>query len=649
MRITEKQFYEQELDLSIPELAEASRAFSSGDEALAEHLFAEYIKKTLKPECLFKIPNIYSIGEKVINTANDALENKFTVFGVSVDFGKGNKVDWCANPTVNKYVEWEYHFHYLSEWSALAYAYQKTADERYAEKFNELAYSWITEAHQCPLPGEQGNRHWRTLECGIRLRGWSYPIHVFISSPSVSDKIWTLLFMSIWEQAEHIFPKNIGFNWLVTEKTGLLFAAKLYPFMAQSKRWGDWAYATLIRLCEEYVYPDNFEIELSTGYHGAMIGEFLRSLDIAKAYNFELPEKLLYNVRRLFYMYPQLANPEMRTPPMNDGSYVNVIDTCKKGSAYFPDDELLRYFASGFKEGKHPDYTSIIMPYSGMMVMRTGFNSDDMWAFFESAPFGADHQHEDKLNFMLYAYGIEMLPNLGNYHYDGSKMRQYVLSSRAHNTGIVDGLSQNRRAKHVRMTGKDALKKSDLKAKIGEDFEVAEGVYCEGYGPELIDVTHKRKIVWFKKGYNGSKPFFVVIDNFVSNDNEEHLFESSWQLTTAPISVTANKLCATYPNGTTLNMIASTCPRIFIAQDSPEYMGWRPDGTIGAKTHFPAPLISYAKTATAAEFVTVLYPSPNAECPITDARLSEGGFDISFGEKVEHFDFSDLRFATEEL
>ncbi len=403
-----------------------------------------------------------------------------------------------------------------------------------------------------------------------------------------------------------------------------------------------------MRLCEEYVYPDNFEIELSTGYHGAMISEFLRSLDLADAYGFETPENVSYNVRRLFYMYPQLANPEMRTPPMNDGSYVNVVDACKRGARYFPDDELLKYFASGFTEGKHPDYTSIIMPYSGMMVMRTGFNPDDMWAFFESAPFGADHQHEDKLNFMLYAYGVEMLPNEGNFHYDGSKMRQYVLSSRAHNTGLVDGLSQNRRKTHVRMTGADAKKKSDLKARIGEDFEACEGIYNQGYGSELTDVTHVRKVIWFKKGCSGSKPFFVVIDKFSSNDENEHLFESSWQLTTAPISVKSNKISATYENGAVLNMISSSCPRIFIAQDEP-FMGWRPDGTPGAKVHFPAPLVSYAKKGIEAEFVTVLYPAPDGECPITDVNLSDGGFDISFGESVEHFDFSDLRFAADTL
>lgn len=648
MHITEKQFFEEELDHSIPELAEAARVFATGDEAGAEHIFAEYIKKTLKPECLYKIPNIHPIGDTAMKMANDTLENKYTVLGVSIDFGKDNKVDWYANPTANKYVEWEFHFHYHTEWGALAYAYQQTADEKYAKKYNELVYSWITEAHQRPLPGGPGNNHWRTLECGIRLRLWNYPIHVFLTSPSVCDKVWTLLFMSIWEQAEHIFPKNIGFNWLVTEKTGLLFAAKIYPFMAQSKRWGDWAYATILRLCEEYVYPDNFEIELSTGYHGAMISEFLRSIDLSNAYGFEIPERISYNIRRLFYMYPQLSNPEMRTPPMNDGGYINVVDTCKRGAKYFPDDQLLKYFASGFTEGKHPDYTSIIMPYSGMMVMRTGFGPDDMWAFFESAPFGADHQHEDKLNFMLYAYGVEMLPNEGNYHYDGSKMRQYVLSSRAHNTGLVDGLSQNRRQTHVRMTGADALKKSDLQARISEDFEVAEGIYNQGYGPELTDVTHKRKVIWFKKGYLGSKPFFVVIDDFASNDENEHLFESSWQLTTAPISVKANKISATYENGATLAMISSVCPRIVIGQDEP-FMGWRPDTTPGAKAHFPAPVVSYAKWGKNARIVTVLYPAPDSECPITDVKLTDNGFDVSFGESAEHFDFTDSRFDTEIL
>lgn len=649
MTITEKQFFEEELDLSIPELAEASRAFTLGDEALAEHIFAEYLKKTLKPECFFSLPHDWT-NEKAFRIADNALENKFTSVGVPIDFGKGNKVDWYANPTYNRYKEWEVQFHRHHEWIALGQAYRESGDEKYAECFAKLVYSWITEAYQRPLPGEPANYHWRTLECGIRMqKNWNYPIHAFLHSPSVPDKTWVLIFMSLWEQAEHVFPKNTGYNWLMTEKTGLLYVAVLYPFMAQSKRWGDWALETLHRLSEEFTYPDNFEIELSTGYHAAVMNDFLVVFHLFSRYGIEFPEKFANNVHRMFYMYPQLTKPDLRLPSMNDGGGANIISICQRGSAHFPDDEVLRYFASEFKEGRLPDYKSIIMPYSGMLVMRTGFNPDDMWALFECAPYGADHQQEDKLMFMLYAYGVDMLPNLGFFRYDTSKMRAYVRSTRAHNTGLVDALPQNRGKTHKRVSAEDVKKKSDLRARIGEDFEVGEGIYNQGYGPDLLDATHKRKVVWFKKGHNGSLPFFVVIDNFSAADGEDHFYESSWQLPDVTVTVNRKKVTVSYENGAKLNMISSVAPRMFLGQYEPEYMGWRPHPDTESAEQLPAPLVSFAVKGNVGEVVTVLYPAPDDECPISDVRLSEGGFDISFGEKVEHFDYLDERFDADEV
>ncbi len=647
MHITKKQFFEEELDRSIPELEEAACVFSAGDTAGAEHIFAEYIKKTLKPERFFRMPHEWT-SEKAFKIADDALENKFTSVGVPIDFGVGNKIDWCANPTYNKYKEWEVQFHRHHEWIALGQAYRECGDERYAECFARLAYSWLTEAHQRPLPGEPSNYHWRTLECGIRMqKNWNYPIHAFLHSPSVPDEVWTLIFMSLWEQAEHVFPKNIGYNWLMTEKTGLLYVAVLYPFMTQAERWKKWALETLHRLSVELIYPDNFEIELSTGYHGVVLHDFLIVFHLLGAYGMEFPKEFTDNVHRMYYMYIQLTTPGLYLPSMNDGGGAKILPTCKKGLEYFPDDELLRYFASEFKEGKRPDYNSIIMPYSGMFVMRSGFNPDDMWALFECAPYGADHQQEDKLMFMLYAYGADMLPNLGSFRYDTSKMRAYVRSTRAHNTGLVDALAQNRGKITPRMTGEDTKKKSDLKAKIGEDFEVGEGVYNQGYGPDLLDATHKRKVVWFKKGCNGSLPFFVVMDDFSAADGNEHFYESSWQLPDVPVTVNRKKVSANYQNGAVLNMISTVAPRVFLGQYEPEYMGWRPHPDTESPEQLPAPLLSFAVKGNEAKIVTVLYPAPDGECPISDVRLTDGGFDISFGDTVEHFDFTDPRFDTD--
>ena len=597
----------------------------------------------------------YGTDEKKPKThmkvAADTLENKFTSVGVPIDFGKGNKIDWRANPTYNKYKEWEVQFHRHHEWAALAEAYRETGDEKYAECYARIIYSWITEALQYPDdPNPNFNYHWRTIECGIRMtRNWHWAIHAFLHSPAVTDSLWTLIFMSVWEHAHRLYHDHTHFNWLTMEMNGLLRIGIIYPFFRDAKMWADFALNKFLEESEAQFYPDNLQVELTTGYHGVVVYNFLAIIELFRAYGVEIPERLYNNIHRMFYMYPQLVQPDMKTPSTNDGARADAVEQCRIGLKYFPDDELLKYFASEFKEGRHPDYDSIIMPYAGFIVMRTGFNPQDMWAFFESAPFGADHQHEDKLNFLLYAYGVDMLPDSGNFRYDASKMREYVRATRSHNSGLVDGLGQNRRKTHKRVTPEDAKKKSDLRARIGENFVCAEGVYNQGYGAQLLSAIHNRKVVWFRNGYCGSLPFFVIIDNYASDDGEEHLFESSWQLTEAPITVNRNKVSATYANGAVLNMISSVCPRIFLGQHEPEYMGWRADKTPEASEHIPSPVVSYMQKGERATVITALYPAPDGECPIKAVKLTDDGFDISFGDNVEHFEFSDSRFETDEL
>lgn len=653
MIINEKQFFEELLDLTIPELKSAADAFAKGNKAEAEHIFAEYVKATLKPECQFKLPyggkgnSSAAAGESCIEIANRVCENKFISVGVPIDFGVGNKIDWRANPTYNRYKEWEVQFHRHHEWAALAEAYRITGDEKYAENYARIIHSWITEALQYPDdPSPWFNYHWRTIECGIRMtRNWHWAIHAFLKSPKISDSLWTLIFMSVWEHGHRLYHDHTRFNWLTMEMNGLLRIGKLYPFFKEAKTWGDFALEKFVVEAETQFYPDNLQVELTTGYHGVVVTNFLSIIDFLNAYGIEIPDRLYEDIHKMFYMYMQMVEPDMKTPALNDGGRADVPEQYRKGLKYFPNDEYMKYFASGFSEGKCPEFNSLVMEYAGFVVMRTGFNPNDMWAFFESAPFGANHQHEDKLNFLLYAYGADMLPDTGNFRYDTSKMRDYVRTTRSHNTGLVDGLAQNRRKTHKRVTPEDTKVKSDLRAYLGKDFEIAEGVYNQGYGPDLLDATHKRKVIWFKKGHAGSLPFFVIIDSFSAKDGEEHLYESSWQLTEAPITVRANKVSATYQNGAVLNMISSVCPRIFIAQEEPEYMGWRPDHTPESRVHIPAPLVSYAQKATEAITVTLLYPAPNGECPITDVKADGDGFDIFFDEEAVHFDYNDPKFS----
>ena len=667
MLITEKRFYEEALNISIPEMKEASELYKSGDTKAAAKKFADYVRNIPAPEKFLSdraeiAATCKQKGETTMDIANRVVENRYVSVGVAHDFGKDDKIDWYANPCYNNYVEWGYQFHRHNEWTALAHAYLDTGDEKYAEYFAKTIYSWITEAEQYPVenPSPYACKHWRTIECGIRMtRNWHTPIFACLKSPAISDELWVLIFMSIWEHGNRLYNDNTYVNWLSLEMNGLLHVGVFYPFLADAEKWKNYALNQFIEETDNQFYADNLQAELTTGYHGVVLSNFTNVLDFLNVMNIEPPEALMKGIRKMFRMYEQLAEPDFVTPALNDGGRASAAQMCRKGLSIFPDDEILKFFATEGKEGKAPDYKTHIMPYAGMIAMRTGWDADATWGFFESAPFGAAHAHEDKLNFLLYAYRTEMLPDSGNFRYDSSNMRRYVIKTRSHNTGLVDGLPQNRSAS-AKQTFKmvngrrkivtDELRvKSNLRAKIGEDIEVAEGTYDEGYGINLVQVIHKRKVIFFKKGLANSLPFFVLIDKYVSNDENEHVFETSFQLPTVPVSAFNNKVTAKYETGAELNFISSVNPKIYIGQYTPEYMGWRPDHTPEVKEHFPAPVLSFSTKAKEASIVTVLYPTPDSECPISNVSADDAGFTITVNGAVEYFGYSDESIAALDL
>ena len=56
---------------------------------------------------------------------------------------------------------------------------------------------------------------------------------------------------------------------------------------------------------------------------------------------------------------------------------------------------------------------------------------------------------------------------------------------------------------------------------------------------------------------------------------------------------------------------------------------------------------SFAVKGNVGKIVTVLYPAPDAQCPITDVKLCDEGFEIFFGEETFKFDYADERFDVE--
>ena len=79
------------------------------------------------------------------------------------------------------------------------------------------------------------------------------------------------------------------------------------------------------------------------------------------------------------------------------------------------------------------------MTDSGNYIVRSDDSDDATQITFDAGPKGGTHGHDDLLNFELWSGGRPLIVDPGPYQYDGGDDRDYVVSTKAHNTINVDG------------------------------------------------------------------------------------------------------------------------------------------------------------------------------------------------------------------
>ena len=653
MRTSKIDFYKNHLNLEIPEMKKASELFLEGKEEEADKVFADYVKAHFRndkrflglPSSKMEGPGSFSDEEY----PDKILEGYVCSVGHLYQFPEG-KIDWTHNPTYNKYVEFSFHLQYHSELRYLAEAYNRTKDDKYALRFDYMINSWMEQAI-CP-ENENGfgaRPLWRTIEAGGSMSvSWPYATTIFSECDAIPNATWVNIFRSIVDHGHRLTfncTKNAHNNWVINEMIGVIKMGVMYPFMKDMDYWREFAIKTMGDELDYQIQPDSMQIELTTGYHGGIIGNYRSAARVLSHYGYEIPEKFTNYLKLLYSMYHRLSRPDRKTPGLNDGGEANVVQFSKAALDVFPDNEIFKFFATDGEEGKEPDFKSLNFDNSGFVVMRTDWTRDAIWGMMDAGPEGHAHMHEDKLAVQLYAYRESMLADLGTYAYDTSDMRNYCTTSYSHNTGLVDGMSQNRTKKH-NWSDAQPRKIQDYGYRLGDEIEVGEGTYNEGYGNDLTPVTHKRKLIFFKKGLGALKPFFVVLDDFESGDGNEHVYEILFNYHKVPVSALGHSVKATYESGATLTIISDKYPKIEIGQYAPRYIGWKPIHGTHEHEHIPTPTVSFAKKGLTSKFATVLYPAPDSEVPEIAVTLLDGGFEITANGEKFSFDYTDDRFRT---
>jgi len=492
------------LNLTLPALSRVRAATDAGDADRAAAELLSYFRQRTAPQWYFAADQPPPPKPGAADAAAEkVLRREYAFVGKPATLT--HDLDWNANPLND--VEWPIELNRHYTWVALGRGYWNTGNERYAADFVYQLRDWVNDNPR-PTSPRGGRYTWRTLECGIRLSGsWPETFYRFVNSPSFTPEVLSTMLGSMWEQADYLakFPSGGG-NWLVAESAGLVTFSILFPEFTDSAQWQKLAFDRLSQEMDRQVLPDGAQVELTPHYHSATLGSFLAATRIAQLNGVPLPGNFGTGLERMFAYLAYVAKPDGYIPMFNDSDHDDAYARLRGEPLVTRPD--LRWVLTGGKEGAAPGFASLAFPWAGQYVMRSGWDRDALYLAMDAGPYGLGHQHEDKLQVDVHAYGRSHILDPGRFTYAG-RWRGHFVSTAAHSTLLVDGTGQNRR----RTPSSTWVTDHPLPNRwlTNDDFDFAAGSYADGYGKN-DDVLHVRKVFFARPDY------WIVTDLLLGRD-----------------------------------------------------------------------------------------------------------------------------------
>lgn len=561
-------------------------------------------------------------------------------------------IDWSFDPTSDPRRRWcrELNRH---RWVAtLAEAYRVFEDEKYAAGLVSLLVDWI---HKNPPPTRrrESDPVWTLMGVGMRAAIWPGAFYRLLKSPSFDGNAQKLMLASIHDHGDFLFRFKTHANHLLRETNGLLALAGYFPFFREAAEWRSIALQRFGEEVDKQVYSDGSHLEMSSGYQWMVIEEIEAADRLLNHFGWTLPDVDLRSVlQKMYGLLVHIARPDGSWPQLGDGFLDQPMVLRKRLQEAGEHLELstLKYIATQGEEGTQPAETSVCFPQGAFAVMRSSWAENADWLLFRAGPFGGAHGHEDKLSVEVCVDGQPLLIDPGSYTYNaGDAFRTYFVSSNAHNTVVVDGMSQTRRwdQTHRAPAGHTG---EQLRYLSGDRFTYASGVYEQGYGlyqfnipaqPKITNgICHRREVLWIDQSY------WLIVDRLEATTAHRYsrVFQTSPGTNVQPFA-TGIGLLAGEKNASLLllNPIEDSVMINTAIGEEPSgnsICGWASNGTRGHKV--PAPGIALHQDAQgSATLLTMLIPGQGLNTSTVPAfhrrPLSEGK-----GEALT-IDFQDQR------
>ncbi|MFU8814854.1 MAG: heparinase II/III family protein [Pseudomonadales bacterium] len=327
-------------------------------------------------------------------------------------------IDW--NPEGHSRL-WRYNLHYFD--------YLRQPDLG-ADAAAELIRSWIADNPQAAEPG------WEPFPTSLRIVNWIFASRAF------PEAVGPHALTSLYLQARWLYrndERHILANHYFENLKALAFAGAFFRG-AEPRRWLRRAVARLRAQLVEQTLPDGGHYERSPQYHGLMLENYLDLINLSDN-NPDLFEscfvaELRAAAGRGLDWLNDIVFPDGRIPLFNDSAF-GIAPTAAELSAY-----ARRLFGYCYA-GRACEPELICKDDSGLYGVRAG---GDM-VLMDCGAIGPDYQpghtHCDFLSYELMLDGRRVVVDTGVFEYAPGPMRDYVRSTRAHNTVVIDDDEQS--------------------------------------------------------------------------------------------------------------------------------------------------------------------------------------------------------------
>ena len=481
-------------DLDRPGLEAVKAAVANGDYSQAKAALKGYFLNRRKPLWRtnhWQMPtNATGRPEQhtLYKQAEDALAHRF------YDWQFGEKIDWNCYPmrTPAGAIDHEFSPSPVNFYHSrtLGKLYWFSLDERYAKEFCDEILDFIP---NWPPPENYTNDApcpWRKLRSAGPICGtWFTAYNYFLPSKHFTPEVNALMLRGFIERARYALRNPDSVNRYMAQLRGIYTVGAYFPELKQAKDFRDIAANALAMTIDEEFYPDGASKECCPGYQMMNLGAICGVVDMAKMMEYEVPPDLRRGLESTCEYFVKMATPFRSLPQFGDtGHPKKSMARSFSWIVNFADKPEYRWLATDGREGSPPSYLSTRLPWAGFYVMRSGWDPNALYVCMDAGPLGLQHWDEDCNDFELYAYGERLIADMGKYSYTDTVWRAWFMSSLAHNTVLVDGLSQDRAADYYG-TGKTSIELPRTNDWHSDDvFDFAWGYYKDRW----VDYEHYR-------------------------------------------------------------------------------------------------------------------------------------------------------------